>query len=268
MNTASTLGKRTEGLARWSLRLLGGFELSLLPGGERVALPGKRERVLLAYLALSPNGNQPRRKLVTLLWGDAADETTLDNLRNCLWNLRKALGDTEHRVVASEGEDIVLDVAAFDVDAWSFTASRPNRTGRSWKRRRSSTPANSWMGSSSRAKSSKSWRRAEASRYRDQAIDVLTRLMTQLSECGETERAIETGERILRLEPLHEAAVRRLMHHYGESGRRGSRDPALSYARRRAAQRARCPARSRDARCLRGDRSRRRGANKRSGRGC
>ena len=33
-----------------------------------------------------------------------------------------------------------------------------------------------------------SWRRAEATRYRDQAIDVLTRLMTQLGECGETER--------------------------------------------------------------------------------
>src|SRR6185503_16931259 len=85
-----------------------------------VALPGKRERVLLAYLALSPNYRQPRRKLVTLLWGDAADETTLDNLRNCLWNLRKALGDTEHRVVASEGEDILLDVAAFDVDVLAF----------------------------------------------------------------------------------------------------------------------------------------------------
>src|SRR4029077_20513558 len=39
---------------------------------------------------------------------------------------------------------------------------------------------------------------------------------------GETERAIETGLRILRLEPLHEAAVRRLMHLYGESGRRGA----------------------------------------------
>jgi DNA-binding SARP family transcriptional activator len=38
-----------------------------------------------------------------------------------------------------------------------------------------------------------SWRRAEATRYRDQAVDVLNRLMTQLAECGEAERAIETG---------------------------------------------------------------------------
>src|SRR5882672_6905027 len=101
MATASASDTAIEGPARWSLRLFGGFELGVLPGGERVAALGKRERVLLAYLALSPNCRQPRRKLTTLLWGDAADETTLDNLRNCLWGLRKALGDTEHGVLAS-----------------------------------------------------------------------------------------------------------------------------------------------------------------------
>ena len=106
--------------ARWSLRLFGGFELSVLPGGARVAPPGKRERALLAYLALSPKGRQPRRKLAALIWGEATDQTLLDNLRTCLWRLRKALGDTEHRLIASDDEDIVLDIAAFDVDALIF----------------------------------------------------------------------------------------------------------------------------------------------------
>ncbi len=222
MDTASALGNGTEGRERWSLRLLGGFELGVLPGGERVAPFGKRERVLLAYLALSPNYRQPRRKLVTLLWGDAADETTLDNLRNCLWNLRKALGDTEHRVVASEGEDIVLDAAAFDVDALEFRRLAA-QSGRSELEEAAKLYSGEFLdGLVIESEEFESWRRAEAARYRDQAIDVLTRLMTQFSECGETERAIETGERILRLEPLHEAALRRLMRHYGESGRRGA----------------------------------------------
>ena len=187
-----------------------------------MAPPGKRERVLLAYLALSPNYRQPRRKLVTLLWGDAADETTLDNLRNCLWNLRKALGDTEHRVVASDGEDIVLDAAAFEVDALAFRRLAA-QSGRPELEEAASSYSGEFLdGLVIESEEFESWRRAEASRYRDQAIDVLTRLMTQFSECGETERAIETGLRILRLEPLHEAAVRRLMRHYGESGRRGA----------------------------------------------
>jgi TolB-like protein len=66
------------------------------------------------------------------------------------------------------------------------------------------------------------WRRLEASRYRDQAAKVLLRLMTTLSEAGETERAIDAGMRLLRLEPLHEVAARRLMQLYRDSGRRGA----------------------------------------------
>ena len=222
MNSASPLANGTDRPARWSLHLLGSFELVALSGVAKVALPGKRERVLLAYLALSPNHRQPRRKLVSLLWGAAADETTLDNLRNCLWNLRKALGDTEHRIIASEGEDVVLDAAAFEVDALAFRRLAV-QSGRPELEAAAALYTGEFLdGLVIESEEFESWRRAEASRYRDQAIDVLTRLMRQFSEYGETERAIEAGERILRLEPLHEAAVRRLMRHYSEGGRRGA----------------------------------------------
>jgi adenylate cyclase len=220
MNPASASDNAIEGRARWSLRLFGGFELSALPGGERVALPGKRERVLLAYLALSPNCRQQRRKLATLLWGDATDETALDNLRTCVWGLRKALGDAEHRAIASEGEDIVLDAAAFDVDALAFRllAAQSGRTELEEAANLYSGELLDGLGIEN--DEFESWRRAETTRYRDQAIDVLTRLMTRLSKNGETEAAIEAGTRILQLDPLHEPAVRRLMRLYGESGRR------------------------------------------------
>jgi hypothetical protein len=61
--------------------------------------------VLLAFLAVSPGGRASRRKLTALLWGEAGDETSLDNLRVCVWSLRKALGDTQHQVIASDGEE-------------------------------------------------------------------------------------------------------------------------------------------------------------------
>jgi TolB-like protein len=46
--------------------------------------------------------------------------------------------------------------------------------------------------------------------------------MMHLGECGETKSAIDVGNRILRLEPLHDAVVRRLMQLYGGSGRHGT----------------------------------------------
>jgi TolB-like protein/DNA-binding SARP family transcriptional activator/Flp pilus assembly protein TadD len=222
MDTASASGSGIEGPARWSLRLFGGFELSFLPGGERVTALGKRERVLLAYLALSPNCRQQRRKLATLLWGDSTDETALDNLRTCVWRLRKALSDSDHRLIVSEGEDTVLHAAAFEVDALAFRRLA-GRSGRNELEAAANLYAGEFLDELGiESEEYETWRRAEATRFREQAIDVLSRLMTGLGECGETERAIQIGQRILTLEPLHDAAVRRLMRLYGESGRRGA----------------------------------------------
>src|SRR6187455_612660 len=130
MAESSNFGSSTDGQPRWWLRLLGGFAVAGGPGGERPPLSGKRERALLAYLALSPGCRTTRRKLAALLWGDATDETALDNLRTSVWRLRKALGDTEHRVITSDGENIALDAAAFDVDALAFLqhSARSSRT--------------------------------------------------------------------------------------------------------------------------------------------
>src|SRR5258705_7856327 len=172
MATASALDDGIEGRARWSLRLFGGFELNSLPSGERVALPGKRERVLLAYLALSPKGSQQRRKLATLLWGDASDETALDNLRTCVWALRKALGDAEHRAIASDGEDIVLDAAAFDIDALAFRRLAA-QSGRADLEAAANLYSGEFVdGLAIENDEFESWRRTEIARYRDQAIDV------------------------------------------------------------------------------------------------
>ena len=119
MGKPSPLNNGIGSGTRWSLRLLGGFELCDT-GGNRIGSLSRRERVLLASLALGPNCRVTRRKLATLLWGDATDETALDNLRTCVWGLRKALGDTAHKVIASDGDDIVLDASVFEIDALAF----------------------------------------------------------------------------------------------------------------------------------------------------
>ena len=209
-------------VARWSLRLFGGFDLSRRPGGESITALGKRERVVLALLALSPNCRAPRRKLATLLWGDSGDEAATDNLRVCIFNVRKALGEAGKDAIVSDGRDLVLDRAAFDVDALEF-----RRLAAGGSRAELEAAANLYSGEfldglEIRNDEYESWRREESTRFRDQMIDVLARLMGQLADPGDTDAAVEAGIRLLRLDPLHESAVRRLMRLYGESGRRGA----------------------------------------------
>jgi adenylate cyclase len=222
MDSVSESGNGVDGPARWSLRLFGGFELNTLPGGKPVDLPGKRERILLAYLALSPNCSQPRRKLVTLLWGDSAGEAAPDNLRTCLWRLRKSLGDSKHRAIVSDGDSITLDATAFDVDALRFDQLAA-QNGRA----ELEATANLYTGElldglGIESEEFESWRREEAGRFKDQAINVLTRLMNRLAEGGAADEAIAAGQKALRVDPLHEPTVRCLMQLYARSGQRRS----------------------------------------------
>jgi TolB-like protein len=221
-NTVSPAGNDNAGRANWSLRLFGGFELRWLPGAERVALPGKRERLLLAYLALSPDCRRSRSRLATLLGGDTSDQRASDNLRTWLWRLRKAFGDAGHRVVASDGEDIVLDAAVFDVDVLAFCHLATQSNPAELEAAGNLYAGEFLSGLGIDGEELECWRRTESMRLRDQAIDVLFRLMAELSAREETERAIETGLRILGLEPLHEVAARRVMQLYGKCGRRGA----------------------------------------------
>jgi TolB-like protein/DNA-binding SARP family transcriptional activator/cytochrome c-type biogenesis protein CcmH/NrfG len=220
MNTAPFPG--SEAPVRWSLRLLGDFQLSERSNGEKVTLPGKRERVLLAYLALSPNGRQPRRRLVTLLWGEAADETTLDNLRTSVFNLRKALGDTERSIVASDDRDIVLDLSKLEVDVLTLRRLAGGSAVAELEEAAKLYAGDFLEGLSIESEEFESWRREEATRCKRQVLDALTRLMAQLSASAESERAIEAALRILRLEPLNESAVRHLMRLYAEGGHRAT----------------------------------------------
>jgi DNA-binding SARP family transcriptional activator len=206
---------------RWSLQLFGGFRLSAISGAS-VTLPGKRERLLLAYLLLSPNCRQPRRKLAALLWGDTTDEAALHNLRTCVWGLRNALSDPERQLLQSEGDEIALEARLFEVDAWTFCrlALQP---GREPLQAAASLYAGPFLeGLDIDCEEFEAWRRAEAIRYRDQAIDVLARLMTKLSGDDEAENAIRIGQRILALDPMHEVAVRQMMRLYADIGRRGA----------------------------------------------
>jgi TolB-like protein len=222
MAESSNFGSSTDGQPRWWLRLLGGFAVAGGPGGERPALSGKRERALLAYLALSPGCRTSRRKLAFLLWGDATDETALDNLRTSVWRLRRALGDAEHRVITSDGEDIVLNAGLFDIDALAFLHLSAQSNRSDLEAAATLYGGEFLSGLVIESEEFESWQRAEAERCRNQAIDVLGRLIAQQDACGDIDRAIETGIRLLGLDPLHEAAARRLMRLYGQSGRRGA----------------------------------------------
>jgi DNA-binding SARP family transcriptional activator len=103
---------------RLSVALLGGFE-ARLSGGERISLPTRKARALLAYLAVNAGRPQPRDKLSTLLWGETARAQARGSLRQSLAALRKSLEAAPTTLLITENA-IALDADLVDVDVSTF----------------------------------------------------------------------------------------------------------------------------------------------------
>ena len=71
------------------LNLLGGWSL-IVQGGSELPLPTRKDRQLLAYLAIHHGRFLLRERLANLLWSDRADAQARDSLRQSLAALRKA----------------------------------------------------------------------------------------------------------------------------------------------------------------------------------
>ena len=92
--------------------------------GEPAALPGRKDRALVAYLAAHPNVALSRDRLVELIWPDAAEGAGRASLRQSLSTIRKALGQeagslniTNRDTVTLRPEGLMTDVAMLEARA-------------------------------------------------------------------------------------------------------------------------------------------------------
>src|SRR5438128_4085886 len=102
---------------RLSITLLGGLQ-ARLGNGRALALPTRKSQALLAYLALPLGRAHPRDKLAALLWGGIRDDSARASLRQALFAIRRALGDTA--ALQQDGDTLALRPGAVDVDATAF----------------------------------------------------------------------------------------------------------------------------------------------------
>jgi DNA-binding SARP family transcriptional activator len=99
------------------LRLLGTFDARFGTGAP-VVFATKKERALLAYLAVRPGRPHSRDTLSGLLWATRGDEQARGSLRRTLSDLRKALGDAAG--LTSDGDMVALAPGGIEVDVVAF----------------------------------------------------------------------------------------------------------------------------------------------------
>jgi DNA-binding SARP family transcriptional activator/TolB-like protein/Tfp pilus assembly protein PilF len=186
---------------------------------RRLGKVPKKARALLAFLAAQGGQSVSRERLADLLWPYQGSEQARHSLRNCLLELRKALGGgAADHLVADFAHCRMQDVAA-DLDAFE-------RLSRSQHSAELQAAADLYRGEfladfDINSEPFQEWLAAERDRTLAIVCDVLHRLTAQQYMSGEFEVAIQSGRRLVALDPLSEFGQRALMRAYARAGRRG-----------------------------------------------
>lgn len=206
-------------MTEWELRLFGEFHLSSREGGEVTSL-GRRDRAVLAYLALAPNQRESRERLATLLWSNRGDEQARHSLAQSTAVVRKALGDVDKTVILSESASLAVDSENFDIDVLAFRDLINEGSRDSLQQALALYSDDLLPGFEVRSEGFDDWVNEERERLRNLAVEALQSLTLLEAEENDWNAVIEVAHRTLAMDNLREDTHRLLMRAYAETGQR------------------------------------------------
>ncbi|MCB9160421.1 MAG: AAA family ATPase [Caldilineaceae bacterium] len=186
---------------------------ALLQDGQPVHdFRATKAQALLAYLAIEANQAHPRAALATLLWPDAGETVANRNLRQAIYSLRQALGDSADDCLLLTRQSAQLRLGdprcPLEVDVARFRAHV--------QRGELAAAADLYRGELLTGLAADSWAFDEwltlaREGLHVMALDVLFRLTDRAHAAGDYATAKRYARRQLALEPWREEAHRQLM---------------------------------------------------------
>lgn len=178
----------------------------------------RKARALVAYLAGQNGRPVSRERLSDLLWPYQGSDQARHSLRNCLLELRKALGQSAGRYLAAEFANCRLQDIDTDIDRFEQLSRSKNLTdlAAAAELYRGEFLADFIIDS----EPFQEWLASERDRTLDLICGVLQRLAALQDEAGEHEAAIKSARRLVGLDPLSEIGQRALIRAYARAGRR------------------------------------------------
>jgi TolB-like protein len=208
-------------LVACSLSLLGGFALEGGDGGK-LALPTRKDRLLLAYLALSGGRPQSRERLAGLLWADRAEAQARDSLKQALAEIRQMFRQNGLDPVQADRGFVIFETKAIMVDAVEFM--RLAADTQAADRAAALYRGNLLDGIDGVTTEFEEWLLPERERLGDLAVRVLEQLALSSTPNRVSDEAIRLGRCLLARDRIREPVYRALM---GLHARQGERAEAL-----------------------------------------
>lgn len=204
-----------EGQPGLNLHVLG--ELTATRDGAVVDLGGRRQRAVLAGLAMQRDQVVPADRLVDCVWGDHPPANANGALQAYVSHLRRRLEpDATARqregVIARAGPGYVLRLPPDAVDAWAFEAAVDAAGGQAPADAVCTldTALRSWRGPAYADYAGEPWAEAEIARLTELRSVAREHLLATRLELGEAELVIGDLEALVKEDPLREERWRLL----------------------------------------------------------
>ena len=199
------------------LNMLGCWSLTG-PDGADLALPTRKDRQLLTFLAMQGVRPQARDKLASLLWADRAEEQARDSLRQSLAALRRAFRAIGVDPLTTDRSHASLDRAVVVTDVMTFTEGCIGLAP-------SAALADLYRGpfldglDTSTAEFER-WVSQERQRLAMMAEQLVCTAAISVLPPGDSEAALQLGQRLLAEDPTLESVYRATMRLYRTRGDR------------------------------------------------
>ena len=200
---------------RFRLSLLGPFSLADANGHE-IVIASKKNRLMLAMLALSRGKSLGREVLAGALWGDHTDEQAKNSLRQALAILRKELAKREDEVFSSLDTMVSLNPQSVEIDTDEFKHALQKPDAENLQR-----VVGLWRGPfladiNPGEEHLDSW----LAEQRQAFTTLYMRALDCLVPLASGHEQIELAQRLINVDNLREASHRRLMEAYLAQGER------------------------------------------------
>jgi len=186
--------------------------------GQDIGPFGRKERGLLAILAMAPGKPQPRDKLVGLLWSDRDDRRARDSLKHAVLKLRSSIDGIHPSPIVADRESVTLERAGVSVDVAEFERLIAEGTAEAFGRAGSIYRGDLLDGLGVRDPAFEEWLVIERQRLHNVACDALAKLLDHQLATESRDGAVATARRLVTLDPLRESAHRVLMGMYAGQG--------------------------------------------------
>ena len=199
------------------LNLFGDWSL-VGPDGADLVLPTRKDRQLLAYLAMQGGRPQSREKLASLLWADRAEEQSRDSLRQSLAALRRAFRVVGLDPLTTDRNTASLDRTIVTTDAAAFTegcigAAPPGVLAGLYR-------GPFLEGLDASTPEFERWVSQERERLATMAEQLVCTAAISVLPPSDSEAALQLGRRLLAEDPTLEPVYRATMRLYGARGDR------------------------------------------------